>query len=300
MTTIKYSVSRTVTASILLGLVACGQDASQHATEENTETPETARSGIVPEEAQVPDTMFGENHCVSPLPEPDGCAWGAQADAVVVASITSLNTVTRPAMQSAGDGTWRVVDNCSFANPAFSIGLHVERVLSGEEAENVVLSVGRNQVQRFAPLPTTGDDGDSVEWIRSAPPNRGPLRVGQRVVVAMHRIPQGWSLKGDTILGIDSNGTVHAPGRLADCLSTEPTDLDGLSVDAVAAKLACSPDPVEREMRRSARESQWGDPVSTYATICSDPTPGAVVDLHEPEDVTRVEDTGGPEPLPHP
>jgi len=226
--------------------------------------------------------------------------WAAQADAIVVAHITKLSPVDGPTMWPTPEGEWEEVHDCVFANPALSIGLQVDRTLSGTLHGDVTVMIGRNQVQRFNPLPVSGDSG-SVEWIPTHLSNRGPLWVGQRIMLGLHRIEQGWSLMGDTILGIDSQGTVFAPERTADCLSTDPIDVHGLSIDAVAELMACSLDPVAVEERRAARESTFGDAVSTYATLCGSRGDDPIDDNeHSGGDGEEVFDPNALVPLPHP
>jgi hypothetical protein len=171
-----------------------------------------------------------------------------------------------------------VVEDCKFSNPGLSIGLQVKRVLSGTVDNNISLAVGHNQIQSFQPLPTRADDG-SVEWLPNSRPDRGPLRVGQRIMVGLHSYALGWSLMGDTILGIDSSGIVYALGRQADCLSTEPGELNGLDIEAVADKLSCTPDPEDVAIRRAGRDFMWGDAVSTHAASCTDAPPSVVEDM---------------------
>jgi len=49
----------------------------------------------VPDDAMVPDTLSRENECESPLSPANACAWAAQADAIVVAHVTSLQLVDK-------------------------------------------------------------------------------------------------------------------------------------------------------------------------------------------------------------
>ena len=246
-----------------------------------------------PEDARVPDTLCSDGSCVSKLPPSDICVWGAQADAIVVARVTSFHAVDRGAMRPGKDA-WVQAEDCKAANSALAIGLSVERALSGEVECNIVLNVGFHQVDRFCPGPSPRKDG-TISWFPTKMVGRGPLRIGQRILAGIHLFPGGWSLKGDTILGIDADGRVSAVPRTGDCLSTQPVDIDGLDIDAVAAKLACTPDPVEVETRRQARDMSWGHGPGTHAAVCLDAAPGSETGgLGE-----RDEDAGGYEiPLP--
>jgi len=223
--------------------------------------------------------MSGELSCTTTLPPSSACVWGAQADAIVVARVSALEPINRPALWHTTEGGWQVVENCPYANSALSIGLEVERVLSGTVDSRITVGVGADQVRRFDPHPVRGEDG-RVEWLGPWQAHRGPLRIGQRIMVGLHRYSQGWSLLEDTILGIGPGEIVFAPGRQADCLSTEPVEVNGLSIDAVAALLDCVPDPIEVQTRRTEWGYSLNNPLATHATACSSPpTPGPVPDF---------------------
>ena len=260
----------------------------------------TLGSGGVPPEAQVPDTMCGERECGSILPPADTCAWAAQADAVVVARVTSLHLLDRPAFGlPLVDGQLQEVRDCKNVNPALAIGLEVEQVLSGVVEGSVVLLVGASQLQHFQPLPYRDSSG-LVQWLPTLRPNRGPLRIDQRIVAGMHKISVGWSLMGDTILGVDASGRVRVVERAADCLDTDPVDLDGFGVETMAAEMCCNADPSDTEARRSARSMRWGEDKSalfTHAAICLDPDPEATVEP-ENDDIVAVEATIPGAPIP--
>ena len=238
------------------------------------ESPETQKFSDFPPEA-VPDTFFGEVECLVWLPPADACAWAAQADAIVLARVTSFQLVDRPAVGAGPDGHYEVSE-CSYANPAMTIGLRIEQTLSGSVEGDIVLMVGWEQVERFDPMPFQDGNGP-IEWMGlSKNPLRGPLFQNQQIIVGIHKISVGWSLMGDTILGVTADGKVRAVERPADCLSTTPIDVDMLDIEAVAAKMRCEADVADTNARRAARNAWWGEDktaINTHAAFCLDPSP---------------------------
>jgi len=204
----------------------------------------------IPEEARVPDTMCAEYECPTAFDRADACAWAAQADAVVVARITGLDVVEHPAIGRSADGSPIEMPDCKLINPALAIAMRVEHAMSGAVEGDITLRVGAHQLRFFEPPPHRGEDG-SAQWTPTHLAGRGPLRVGQRVVVGMHVFSGGWSLMGDTILGVGSDGRVHVPERKGDCLSTDPIGVDGFLLSAVASKMGCKPNSVDAAERRT-------------------------------------------------
>ena len=218
--------------------------------------------------------MSGERHCDVELEAPSLCAWARSADAVVFARIDVLDLVVEGAVADDGRDGWRVFPECRSANPALVIGLSVDRVLSGEAPDRIALVVGAEQVSRFNPLPLRASD-DGLVWTRSSDPLTGPLTVGAHMVVPAHRLDNSWSLKGDVLLGVDSEGRVHLPQRTGDCLNTLPPEIGGLAVNDLGGLLSqCSEiEPMLAE-RRDLRESLWGRgqmPSFSLSAKCTDP-----------------------------
>jgi hypothetical protein len=159
----------------------------------------------------------------------------------------------------APDGRWLEPGEWRDLSPALAIDLRVEHLLYGVAPDRLTVRVGADQVQRFIPgvLGTDADTGELL-WsdVTSRLSFRGPLRVGQRVLIGFSQFDidrdgtttSYWSLARNNILGTDTDRRIYVYSRVGDCnYNLSPLDLDQVTVeDALAVAQQCSPAQLER------------------------------------------------------
>jgi hypothetical protein len=245
-----------------------------------------------------PDTTFGDlGHCRSMLPPASACEWARTADAVVLATVESLEFVYDPVYGPARGGGLEAATACKFIKPALALTIQVRQSMLGTLKGKQIIWVGAAQVDQFDPLPTP-DVGGGIAWHgRSRSSGRSPLTPGQRIVVALHRTGgDRWSLMGEPILGVSSSGNILAKPSAGDCFRSTPAALDGTAIGDLRNSLQfCSLSVAKSaQERRVLRRLRWDNtPIVAYAAECADglpdtdllpeqvPRPGDPVPSHE-------------------
>lgn len=253
-------------------------------------------AGSVQQSPLVPDTATVDAECDEQRTAASACAWSESVDAVLVAVVTDFVLDRAHALWRTEDG-WQVVEDCPSVNPALVVGLDVERVLRGTAPERVALRVGAQHLGQFSPFPYE-EDG-AVIWSTTHLPGRGPLFVGQRIIVPITRAGDAWSLAGNVFIGLDGDTLDVRPG-VGDCLALAPVGLHGVALDVAAGQFAACPTTTEEGAElRNFLNLGWVEPLTRSVaphclTLDDDPTQRPDAGGDSAEGYEEYRDAGSP------